>query len=135
MHSIVELEIADVEFSLAYVVMQGIESRLIDGIVLSQFGVQPRYGVEVPTLVRVIESLAEIWIPQGIARLSAGSEGRAEDEQPCQAQEKTKHELPAFERYRLAAGTRSRYGDPDKLRTNILIDFEGLSVAIFGPTL
>jgi hypothetical protein len=97
MHPIVELEIADVELSLTYVVMQGIESRLIDRVVLSQLGVEPRYGVKVPTLVRVIESLPEIWIPQGIARMCTGSEGRAEDEQPCQAQKKAKHELPAFE--------------------------------------
>jgi hypothetical protein len=97
MHSIVELEIADVELSLTYVVMQGIESGLVDGVVLPQLGVEPRYSIEVSTLICVIEGLAEIWIPQGITGVSAGSEGRAEDEQPCQAQEKAKHELPAFE--------------------------------------
>ncbi len=59
-HAVVELEVADREFGIVDVVVQRIELRLVQTMVLGELGVEALQSLEVLSLVGVIERLAEI---------------------------------------------------------------------------
>ncbi len=63
-HPIVELEIAHRKFRLPDVVLQRIALRLIQTTVLGELSVQPFQCFEILALVRVVQSLSEVKIPE-----------------------------------------------------------------------
>jgi hypothetical protein len=63
-HPVVELKIADREFGVVDVIVKRIECRFIQTMVLGKFGVEPLDCLEILTLVRVIERLAEKEVPR-----------------------------------------------------------------------
>jgi hypothetical protein len=64
MHAVVELEVADVELGGADVVVQRVELRLVEPMVLAELGVEALQRVEVVTLIGVEQRLSEIEIAQ-----------------------------------------------------------------------
>ena len=71
-HAVVELEVADREFGAVDVIVQRIESGLVETVVLGELGVEPLERIEILSLVGVIERLAEIEVLN-----SAPTAGRA----------------------------------------------------------
>ena len=82
-HAVVELEVADRELGAVDVKVQRIECRLVETVVLGQLGIQPLQGIEVLSLIGVIERLAEVEVPQvgTRRRTDPQSQGQSEAEQ------------------------------------------------------
>src|SRR5439155_17746013 len=105
-HAVVELEIADGEFGVVDVIVQRIESGLVETVVHSELSVEPLDCIEEPSLQGLIERLAEIEIPQVAAhRWTDGKyQGKTESDQPASHS----HRSPFPKRDGSVAGTGHR---------------------------
>ena len=70
-HPIVELEVANEKFSLLDVMEQRIQLRFVQAIMLAEFGIQAFQGLEVISLIGVVDGFAEVEITK-ITRSSWG---------------------------------------------------------------
>ena len=100
MHAVTELEVTDGKVRLPDVILKRIELRLIDAVVLSELGVETLEGIEILSLIRLIERLAEIEVMEAsAARLLAGMGefGRYFPlSTPCASGDQTTCEIPAL---------------------------------------
>jgi hypothetical protein len=64
MHAVAQLEIAQRELRVVDMVVQRVELGLVEAGMLADLGIEPLQRLEVVTLVRVIERLAEVQILQ-----------------------------------------------------------------------
>src|SRR5262249_28485848 len=60
MHPVAELEVADRKVRLPDVILERIELRLVDATVLSKLGIEPFQGIEILSLIGLVQRFAEI---------------------------------------------------------------------------
>ena len=97
MHPVVELEVADVEFGRADVVVQRVEIGFVQPVVLAEFGVESLERVEEAALVGVVQRLAEVQVPQVVGHDGSGRQRGRDDgpEQPIWRSYHPRHQLPS----------------------------------------
>ncbi len=75
-HPVTQLEVADRELRLVDVMVQRVERRLVQAVVLRELGVEPFQRIEVASLIRVVERFPEIQIPETVVRRPGRRHGR-----------------------------------------------------------
>src|SRR5207245_8337059 len=132
--ALVEHEVPDREFGVVDVVVKHIEPGLIQAVVLSELGVEALEGIEILSLVGVIERLAEIEVPQ------VGTHGRTDGQSQCQDESdeqvlRSHHWLPFPERDRSLARIGSGQRQPHQLGLHVLAEGKPLRAAEVRATL
>jgi hypothetical protein len=127
-HTVVELEVADRELGVVEVIVKRIEVRLVETTVLGKLGVEPLERFEIPSLVGVIERLAEIGVPQVGSHGRTGGKSHGQDESE-QLVWRSHCRLPISERDRSLAGIRSSQRQSHELGLRFLAEGKVFRVA------
>ena len=134
-HAVLELEVADRELGLVDVMVERVEVRLVDPVMLRDLGVEALERLEVVTLMGVEERLPEVRVAQLRTGGRAGASERRDEPDRDGGGEDAHRRLSVSD---LDAGGAELVRSElyaDELRPHLLLDLEGLLAAPVAPAL